>query len=128
MTTRKVLFSLVGSGIACLLLAGVGQAMVARAFVSTTGSGTSPQAVPLVGPGSESSRAWRTDRHAMLGRLQHWIDDHPVRSGIIKIAVTLAVLLAIQLLAKPSHRVSHAESIPAQLRHGRHHRRGGGPV
>jgi hypothetical protein len=128
MTTRKVLFSLIGSGIACLLLAGVGRATVAQAFVSTPASGTNSQAVPLVGPGSDAGRAWRTERHARLGRLQHWIDDHPVRSRILKIAATLAVLVAIQLLVQPSHAVIDAESASVQLRPGRHHHRSDGPA
>jgi hypothetical protein len=42
MTRRNVLFSLVGSAVACLLLGGVGEATVPRAFVSINGSDASP--------------------------------------------------------------------------------------
>ena len=115
MTTRNVLFSLLGSGIACLLLAGMGRATVAAAFVSTTGSDANPQAVQLVQPGPDA-RASRSDRHARLQRLHRWIDDHPVRSGIIKIAATLAVLLSIQLLAPPSTQPSAPSASPPWAR------------
>jgi hypothetical protein len=63
-TTRSVLCSLIGSAIVCLLLVGVGEATVPRAFVSTTGSDTNPcsavqpcrffnQALTVVEPGGE---------------------------------------------------------------------------
>src|SRR5215472_7808356 len=39
---RNVFFSLLGSGVVCLALAGVGQASVPRAFVSINGSDTNP--------------------------------------------------------------------------------------
>src|SRR5713226_4371804 len=64
MTTRSLLIRLVGSGIACFALAGVGQATVPRAFVSINGSDASPcsavqpcrsfnQALTVVEPGGE---------------------------------------------------------------------------
>jgi len=128
MTTRNVLFGLVGSGIACILLAGVGQATVARAFVSTTVGHTNPQAIPVSQPRPDDSRFWRTNSRARLGQLPKWINDHPVRSRIVKTAAMLAVLLAIQLLVRPSQRAIHPESVPAQLQHGRHHRWSDGPA
>src|SRR5215467_5163009 len=115
MTTRNVLFSLLGGGIACLLLAGVGWATVAPAFVSTTGSDTNPPS-PTAPSTSHDAQASRSDRHVRLQRLQHWIDDHPVRSGIIKIAATLAVLLSIQLLAPPSTEPSAPSASPPWAR------------
>jgi len=102
MTTRNVLFSLVGSGIACIMLAGVGQAAVARAFVSTTVGHTNAQAIPLSQQRPDDSRFWRTNCRARLGQLPKWTNDHPVRSRIVKTAAMLAVLLAIQLLVRPS--------------------------
>src|SRR5262249_5520288 len=99
MTRRNVIFSLVSSGIACFLLTGVGQTRVGRGLVSTTGSDTNTQAITLAHP---DSGAWRTGRPAKLGRLQHWINDHPVRTRIAKAAATLAVLLAFQLLVQTS--------------------------
>ena len=42
MTTRRIVFSLVGSGIACLLLVGMGQAQAPRVFVSINGSDSNP--------------------------------------------------------------------------------------
>jgi len=123
MTTRNVLFSLVSSGIACLLLAGVSQATVTRAFVSTTGGDANPQAVPIAQSGSGS---WRPARRARLERLQHWINDHPVKTRIIETAATLAVLLGVQLLVRPSHPGLNAESVLAQLPNGRHRRWTGG--
>src|SRR6516225_7014432 len=40
MTTRRVVLGIVGSGIACLLLAGLSEASIPRVFVSTTGNDT----------------------------------------------------------------------------------------
>jgi len=121
MTRRNVLFNLLSSGIACLLLGGLGQTTVPRGFVLTTGSDTNTQAVALVQPGSDRSRAPATDSRVRLRPLQHWIDAHPVRSRIVKTAATLAVFLAFQLLVQPSQPCIKAEAVPAQPRHGRHH-------
>jgi len=115
MTTRNVLFSLLGSGIACLLLTGVSRATVAPALVSTTASDRNPPSSAARST-RHDAQAWRSDRHAILQRLQHWIDDHPVRSGIIKIAATLAVLLSIQLLAPPSTEPSAPSASPPWAR------------
>src|SRR5215831_12456600 len=42
MTTRRIVFGLVGSGIASLLLVGMGQAQALRVFVSINGSDANP--------------------------------------------------------------------------------------
>src|SRR5260370_19758645 len=64
MMRRNVFFSIVGSAIVCVALAGVGRAVVPRAFVSTNGDDTNPcsavqpcrsfnQALTVVQPGGE---------------------------------------------------------------------------
>jgi hypothetical protein len=64
MINRKLLFNLLGSGIVCLALAGIGSATVPRAFVSINGSDLNPcsaiqpcrsfnQALTVVQPGGE---------------------------------------------------------------------------
>src|SRR5215467_2027142 len=63
-TGRKALFNLVGSCFVCVLLTGIGQATIPRAFVSINGSDTNPcsavqpcrsfnQALAVVQPGGE---------------------------------------------------------------------------
>jgi len=115
-------------GIVCIWLPTIGQASVRRPLAAITGGYANAKALQLLQPGPEDTRVWRTDRHARLGGLQNWIDNHPVKGMIVKAAVTLAVLVAVQLLVQPSHAVIHADSVSAQLRHDRHHRRSDGPA
>ena len=115
-------------GIVRIWLSMVGQATVPRSLAATTGGFPNAKTVQLLQPGPDDTRVWRTDRHARLGGLQNWIDNHPVKGMIVKAAVTLAVLVAVQLLVQPSHAVMHADSVSAQLRHDRHHRRSDGPA
>jgi hypothetical protein len=115
-------------GIVCVWPPMVGQATVPQPLVATTGGHANAKTVQLLQPGPDDTRVRRTDRHARLGGLQNWIDNHPVKGMIVKAAVTLGVLVAVQLLVQPSHAVIHADSVSAKLRRDRHHRRSDRPA